>query len=85
MTLLTALGDAMNFIEMSGKTLRQVVNEGELPEGAFEAAGIEEHTVVRINKQGDIEVRRPDSWDLVGGLIGDFETRVKSSTGLDWV
>ena len=52
---------------------------------AFEAAGIEEHTVVRINKQGDIEVRRPDSWDLVGGLIGDFETRVKPSTGLDWV
>ena len=44
----------MNFIEMSGKTLRQVVNKDELPEGAFEAAGIESHTVVRINKQGDI-------------------------------
>ena len=75
----------MQFIEMSGATLRKVDNEDELPAGAFEAAGIEGHTVVRINKQGDIEVRRPDSWDLVGGLIGDFETRVQSTTGLDWV
>lgn len=75
----------MQFIEMSGATLRKVVNKDELPDGAFEAAGIEGHTVVRINKQGDIEVRRPDSWDLVGGLIGDFETRVQSTTGLDWV
>ena len=75
----------MHFIEMSGETLRKVVNDDELPEGAFEATGIENHTVVRINKQGDIEVRRPDSWDLVGGLIGDFEARVKLSTGLDWV
>ena len=74
----------MHFIEMSGETLRKVVNDDELPEGAFEATGIEDHTVVRINKQGDIEVRRPDSWDLVGGLIGDFEARVKLSTGLDW-
>ena len=75
----------MQFIEMSGDTLRKVVNKDELPEGAFEASGIEVHTVVRINKQGDIEVRRPDSWDLIGGLLGDFETRVRSTTGLDWV
>jgi hypothetical protein len=75
----------MKFIEMSGSVLRKVVNKDELPDGAFETAGIESHSVVRINQQGDIEVRRPDSWDLVGGLIGDFEKRVKTTTGLDWV
>ena len=74
----------MKFIEMSGSVLHKVVNEDELPEGAFEAAGIESHSVVRINEQGDIEVRRTDSWDLVGGLIGDFEKRVKTTTGLEW-
>jgi hypothetical protein len=74
----------MKFIEMSGSVLRKVVNEDELPEGAFKAAEIESHSVVRINEQGDIEVRRTDSWDLVGGLIGDFEKRVKTTTGLEW-
>jgi hypothetical protein len=74
----------MKFIEMSGSVLRKVVNEDELPEDAFESAGIESHSVVRINEQGDIEVRRTDSWDLVGGLIGDFEKRVKTTTGLEW-
>ena len=31
----------MHFIEMSGETLRKVVNDDELPEGAFEATGPE--------------------------------------------
>ena len=26
-----------------------------------------------------------DRWDLIGGLLGDFEHRVKKSTGLDWI
>jgi hypothetical protein len=46
--------------------------------------GIDESSVVRINRQGDIELRRRDSWDVIGGLIGDFEHRVKKATGLDW-
>ena len=75
----------MKFIEMSGATLRTVVNEDELPEDAFQAAAIEDHSVVRINEQGDIEVRRSDTWDVVGGLLGDFEKRLKSATALDWV
>ena len=32
----------------------------------------------------DIELRRPSQWDVVGGLIGDFERRLKGATGLDW-
>jgi len=75
----------MKFIEMSGATLRTVVNEDELPDHAFLDAGIEDHSVVRINEQGDIEVRRSDSWDVIGGLLGDFEKRLKSATSLEWV
>ncbi len=75
----------MKFIEMTGAVLRKIVNEDEFPDGAFEAAGIGDHTVVRINEQGDIEVRRPDSWDLIGGLLGDYEKRVKTTTDLEWV
>ncbi|HJN66336.1 MAG: hypothetical protein QF408_07655 [Pirellulales bacterium] len=75
----------MKFIEMTGAVLRKIVNEDEFPDGAFEAAGIGDDTVVRINEQGDLEVRRPDSWDLIGGLLGDYEKRVKATTDLEWV
>ena len=47
-------------------------------------AGIDDNTIVRVNQQGDIEVRRRDRWDVVGGLIGNFEHRLKEKTGLDW-
>ena len=40
--------------------------------------------IVRINRQGDIEVRRPQGWEVVGGLIGSFEARIRDVTGLDW-
>jgi hypothetical protein len=75
----------MKFIEITGKTLALIVNQGELKHQDLEAAGIEDDTVVRINEQGDIEVRRPDQWDLVGGLLGDYEERVRRVSGLDWV
>ena len=74
----------MRFIEITGKTLEQVINQGELKHEDFEAAGITDETVVRINEQGDIEVRRPDQWDLVGGLLGDYKERVRRVSGLDW-
>lgn len=61
------------------------MNEDELPADAFQAAGIDGNSILRINQQGDIEIRRPSSWDPVGGLIGNFESRLKSATGLDWV
>ena len=75
----------MRFIEMSARTLARVVNEGELQPADLEAAGITDDTVVRVNEQGDVEVRRADQWDLVGGLLGDYEERVHRLTGLDWL
>jgi hypothetical protein len=75
----------MRFIEITGKMLSQVVNQGELKHADLKAAGITDETVVRINEQGDIEVRRPDQWDLVGGLLGDYKERVRRISGLDWV
>jgi hypothetical protein len=75
----------MQFIEMSGKTLLRIVREeGPSPKELAEV-GVSEESVVRINRQGDIEIRRPDRWDVIGGLLGDYEHRVKRETGLDWV
>jgi hypothetical protein len=75
----------MQFIEMSGKTLLRIVREeGPSPKELAEV-GVTEESVVRINRQGDIEIRRPDRWDVIGGLLGDYEHRVKRETGLDWV
>jgi hypothetical protein len=75
----------MKFIEMTGLTLRSVVTEGDLPLSALRKAGVEDDSIVRVNEQGDIEVRRANKWDVVGGLLGDFAQRVQRQTGLDWV
>jgi len=74
----------MRFVEVTGKTLAQIVNEGELRAADMAAVGIVDDTIVRINEQGDVEVRRRDAWDVVGGLLGDYEERVKRISGLDW-
>ncbi len=75
----------MRFIEMTGKLLAEVINEGELEDKELLAACVEEDAIVRVNQQGDIEVRRKKAWDVVGGLLGNFEARLKAKTGLDWV
>ncbi len=75
----------MKFVHVTGKTLSQIVNEGELRAADMAAVGIADDTIVRINEQGDIEVRRRDGWDVVGGLLGDYEERVRGISGLDWV
>ncbi|MFZ5833367.1 MAG: hypothetical protein ACOY3P_25040 [Planctomycetota bacterium] len=75
----------MQFIEMSGKTLRRVLHEDELPPEELDQVGLNDESVVRINRQGDIELRRPSGWDVIGGLLGGFEERIKRQTGLDWV
>ena len=72
----------MKFIEMSGKTLIRLVNHDEME--SLRAAGITEHSLLRINPQGDVEVRGRESWNIIGGLLGDYEARVKKATGLDW-
>lgn len=74
----------MKFIQMTGKVLADVIKDDELHAGDLEATGVGESTIVRINQQGDIEIRRPDGWDVIGGLLGDFEARVKQATGLEW-
>jgi hypothetical protein len=75
----------MQFIEMSGKTLRQLVLDNELQPQELTRLGINDESVVRINPQGDIELRRDDRWDVIGGLLGEFEARIKRETGLEWV
>ena len=74
----------MQFIEMSGKTLVHVVNEEEIPPADLARIGVTPDSVVRINRQGDVELRRRHGWDVIGGLLGNFEERVKHQTGLDW-
>ncbi|WP_460182896.1 hypothetical protein [Thermopirellula anaerolimosa] len=78
-------GEAMQFIEMSGRQLLRLVTEGGPSPEELAQIGLKDDSVVRVNRQGDIELRRSDRWDLIGGLIGDFETRIKRETGLDWV
>ena len=75
----------MEFIECTGKTLLDVVNEGEIDFKQLHDAGVTGDSIVRINKFGEIELRTKTEWRLVGGLIGNFEERLQKMTGLDWV
>ena len=75
----------MKFIEMSGSTLMsKVLEPHEAPPEQLRTAGLTDKCLVRVNQQGDIEVRRHDRWDVIGGLLGDFDHRIKKATGLDW-
>jgi hypothetical protein len=74
----------MSFIEMTGDTLERIVADDELHHGDLAEAGVNPSTIVRVNRQGDIEVRRPTGWDVIGGLLGEFNERVRRETGLDW-
>jgi hypothetical protein len=74
----------MKFIEMTGGTLADIINDGELHEKDLAAAGVTDQTIVRVNQHGDIEVRRPHKWDVIGGLLGNFEERIRHKTGFDW-
>ena len=49
----------MKFIEMTGKQLTDVINDGELHVTDLAGAGVDEDSIVRVNEHGDIEVRRP--------------------------
>ena len=75
----------MKFIELSGKTLQRVISDDELHPDELARLGVDEESVLRINLQGDIELRRPDRWDLIGGLLGEFEERIRRETGMEWV
>ena len=75
----------MRFIEMTGRVLADIVSDDELHAESLESIGVGDETVVRINEQGDIEVRLADRWDVIGGLLGNYEQRIKKRTGMDWV
>ena len=74
----------MRFIEMTGSALVDLVTDDELHVDDLEAAGVQQDSIVRVNEHGDIEVRRADRWDVIGGLLGSFSDRVRKETGLDW-
>jgi hypothetical protein len=74
----------MRFIEMTGNTLGHIITVKELRTQTLEEAGVHETTIVRVNEHGDIEVRRKDRWDVVGGLLGNYEERIRRVTGLEW-
>ena len=74
----------MKFIEMTGDTLDKIINAGELHGEDLAAVGVEADTIIRVNQHGDIEVRRPDQWDVIGGLLGNFDERIRQTTGFDW-
>ena len=75
----------MQFVEMSGKALRRVVSDDELHPRELDQLGVTDESVVRVNQQGEMELRRADRWDIIGGLLGEFQDRIKRETGLDWV
>jgi len=74
----------MKFIHLTGKTLAAIIGQDELYVEDLQSAGVETYSIVRINEQGDIEIRRPKQWDVIGGLLGDYQNRVKAKTGMEW-
>jgi hypothetical protein len=74
----------MEFIEMSGRCLLRLATEGGPDPAELTRLGVTKDSIARVNRQGDIELRRADRWDVIGGFLGDFEARVKHETGLDW-
>ena len=74
----------MQFIEIPGKKLKEIVSAEEVSPEELANVGLTDYCVVRINRQGDIEVRRSAGWEVIGGLIGDFEHRLHDETGMEW-
>ena len=71
---------------MTGKKLWRVIDHDEeaLTRDDLRAAGVRDDSLVRVNRQGDLELRKAGGWDIIGGLIGDYEHRVREATGWDW-
>jgi hypothetical protein len=67
----------MKFVEMTGKSLARLINDGELHAEDLSSAGIQDDTIVRVNEQGDIEVRRSHGWD-------EYKDRIRRIIKLDW-
>ena len=74
----------MKFIEMTGRALMSMLEPDEVSPAALQRAGLTDTCLVRVNEQGDIELRRNDGWDVIGGLLGEFHSRIIKETGMDW-
>jgi hypothetical protein len=74
----------MRFIEMNGRALMSMLEPDEVSPAELQRAGLTDTCLVRVNEQGDIEVRRHDRWDVIGGLLGNFEPRVAQASGRTW-
>ena len=72
----------MKFIEMSGHTLFKIVSPQEAE--PLHKAGVTDSCLLRVNLQGDVEIRRRSEWGIIGGMLGDFDARIKKATGLEW-
>ena len=72
----------MQFVEISGAVLLMLADEDEAPQ--LRAAGVTDNSKIRINRQGDIEMLQQGAWAVIGGLLGDYESRIKKLTGLGW-
>jgi hypothetical protein len=75
----------MKFVELSGRVFTRLVRDEEIPASELIKVGVIDDSVIRINEQGDIELRRPEGWDVIGGLLGDFRSRIRHETGMEWV
>jgi hypothetical protein len=74
----------MKFIEMNGRALMSMLEPDEVSPDALQRLGLTDTCLVRVNEQGDIEVRRHDRWDIIGGLLGNFEHRTENASGRTW-
>ncbi|HEX5446853.1 MAG TPA: hypothetical protein VFW87_23760 [Pirellulales bacterium] len=73
------------FIELSGGALLRVVSDEEIPIDELRRLGVADDSLVRVNAEGDVELRRADRWDVIGGLLGDFAERLRRETGREFV
>lgn len=72
----------MNFVEITGATLLELADQDQI--AGLRAAGVTDHSRIRINPQGDVEIHQKGDWSIIGGLLGDFENRIRKLTGHDW-
>ncbi len=72
------------YIEMNGRALMSMLEPDEVSPEALRRAGLTDTCLVRVNQQGDIEVRRHAGWDVIGGLTGKFGPRAEAASGRTW-
>lgn len=72
----------MQFVEITGAVLLKLADADEAPQ--LRSAGVDDQSKIRINRQGDIEMFQRGGWHVIGGLLGDYENRIKRLTGHGW-